>query len=279
LSHVPSGYLPLFFNVAYDGSKYSGWQIQKNGISVTQIIESAFQTILRDPLIRVFGASRTDRGVHALGQAACAYISPGVIGDGGLIHESARRILYSLNALLRPEIHIQKIFLPPASFQPRFDSTGKSYVYFLYLDHVSPPFFPWSWAVGGGLDLAKLKAALEILKGRHDFRSFAQKNSVADRDCTRHIYSVRVKERSKLMTIFFRGSGFLHHQIRIMVGTAAQLAKRKDLDINQVRDSMRQIREARERTLAGRTAPAHGLFLHRVYYPIGILRQFRPLAQ
>lgn len=243
--------------IAYDGTAYSGWQVQPNGTSVQQLIHRALKLILKSEEITITGSGRTDAGVHAKGQVA------------HFRHEKAfdlHRLLGSLNGLLPPDIRIRAIEPAPASFHARYSAIGKEYHYYLHLDRVADPFQRlYKWHIHYPVDEELLFEACYELIGTHDFTSFANEahSGAAAHNPIRTLYRADAISVEGGLRLEFEGNGFLYKMVRNMVGALVEIgAKKRPLS------DIRAIFEAKDRRRAGQSAPPHGLFLMRVDYPV-----------
>ncbi|MBT3393681.1 MAG: tRNA pseudouridine(38-40) synthase TruA [Waddliaceae bacterium] len=241
--------------VAYDGTEYSGWQIQPNGPSIQEAIEKILKTITRKDL-KVTGSGRTDAGVHALGQVA--HISSEDVLN-------VTKTLRSLNGLLPADIRIKTFEEVHETFHARYSATKKTYHYNLWTDDVADPFIcRYRHHVRSTtFDIAKLKAAAVLLVGTHDFTSFAceaSKGSAA-KDPIRTIYRVAVVPQDGGLRVEFQGNGFLYKMVRNIMGTLLEIAQGK-----RPVDDITTIINAKDRRKAGHAAPAQGLFLVDVSY-------------
>lgn len=241
--------------IAYDGTNYGGWQIQSNSISIQGVLEDALQVILRQE-ISVVGSGRTDAGVHALGQIAHFRYS-------SLIDFS--RFLYSLNALLPPDIRVRAVEKVPDTFHAQHSAKTKTYRYYLFLGPVADPFQRlYSWHIKRRLNLVSMEEAVGYFVGTHDFTSFANEASKgsAAKDPVRTLFSA-IFHHSEEETYFeFVGNGFLYKMVRTIVGTIVEVGGGQ---INQ--NDIPYIFAAKDRSKAGQGAPPHGLFLMEVGYP------------
>lgn len=241
--------------IAYDGTHYSGWQIQPNGTSIQELIEKALSTILRKP-ITIHGSGRTDAGVHALGQTAhFTHLHP----------INLDKVFASLNGLLPSDIRIIALEQATTDFHARFSAVGKIYHYHLHLDRILDPFSQhYTYHVPHKVDLNLLKAAAEQFVGTHDFTSFSHEahSGSAAKNPIRTLHRLMVETTEKGLRLEFEGNGFLYKMVRNIVGTL--------LDISYGKIPLSKLPEifaAKDRRLAGQTAPAHGLFLIQVKYP------------
>ena len=244
--------------IAYDGSAYQGWQVQRTGVGVQQKIEDALGKLFPS-VKRLRSSSRTDTGVHALGMAA----------DVDVLKEDLkmplRKLPLALNAWLPEDIRIVSAQRVPAHFHSRFDARAKQYRYFVW-NHatMNPLLRRQAWHVPGKLDLAAMRAAAAHLLGRHDFRSFAATHSYPIQDSVRTLTRCDIQRRGALLTWIIEGDGFLYKMCRGIVGTLVQLGRGK---FGQA--ELRRMLAAKDRRVAGMTAPAHGLVLWKVLYASG----------
>jgi tRNA pseudouridine38-40 synthase len=240
--------------LSYDGTAYSGWQVQKNGTSIQLLIEKALSTLLRHPTSLV-GAGRTDAGVHALGQVA------------HFTTESAldiRKALISLNGLLPSAI--RALHLEPASsdFHARYSAKGKIYRYDIELGPYRNPFTQnYRLFVPYPLDLNLLKTATLEFIGERDFTSFSNEadRGSAAKNPIRTLYCLELLRDGNTLSLQFFGNGFLYKMVRNIVGTLLDVARGK-ISL----ETIPAIFAAKDRRRACPTAPAHGLFLIEVLY-------------
>jgi tRNA pseudouridine38-40 synthase len=239
--------------VEYDGTTLSGWQRQANAPTVQQHLEEALAQILQHD-VTVAGASRTDAGVHARGQVAAFETERSIALHG---------IRRGLNSLLPDAIAIRSAEEVPLDFHPRFGATGKHYRYTIYrAADRSPLLRDRAWHHGEPLDVARMRDAARALVGEHDFAAFRAAGCTA-KTTVRRIDTLELTELAvgDLLSIDVRGNAFLRNMVRIVVGTLADVG-RGALEVSQVAE----ILASRDRTKAGKTAPAHGLELVEVRY-------------
>lgn len=240
--------------LSYDGTAYSGWQVQENATSIQTLVQTALSTILREPT-QVAASGRTDAGVHALAQVAHFSTDDAI---------DPERLLISLNGLLPPDIRAMELTPAAPDFHARYDAKGKIYRYHLHLSEIRNPFkLLYSVHITYPLDLPLLKAAAQKFIGTHDFTSFSNEahRGSAARDPVRTITRLDVIEEEGGIYLEFEGDGFLYKMVRNIVGTLIDVARGK-LALEQI-DA---IFDAKDRKKASPTAPAHGLFLVRVIY-------------
>jgi tRNA pseudouridine38-40 synthase len=238
--------------IEYDGEAFSGWQKQPGKRTVQGVIEEALAVIAREEL-RVQGASRTDAGVHALGQVASF--------ETGLDLDP-RKLADSISALCRPHAAVVRAELAPPGFNARRNARGKWYRYrVLNRPSPSPLRLRTSWHIRDPLDLGAMHAAAAILIGEHDFRGFRAADCGRD-ETVRTVTAIDVAERGDgVVELEVRGTAFLKNMVRIIAGTlvAVGLGKMRA-------DGVARALETGDRTLAGQTAPACGLTLVEVFF-------------
>ena len=246
--------MPRFkLTIEYDGTGYAGWQRQDNGPSIQAAVEAALKAYCQTDII-VYVAGRTDAGVHALGQVAHADIPR---------NDPPEVVANALNALLRPHpIAVISAALAPDDFHARFSAIERAYDYrianrraplALELDR--------AWWISHELDADAMHDAAQVLVGRHDFTSFRAVACQADSP-VRSIDELTVTRQGQDIVIRTRARSFLHHQVRNIVGTLKAVG-----DGKWTRADVAAALAARDRSKAGQTAPACGLYLISVKYP------------
>lgn len=240
--------------IAYDGTNYCGWQIQENGITVEAVINKVLSRITGEK-IGVIGASRTDSGVHALGNVA-------VFDTNSTI--PPERFLHPINQRLPEDIVIVKSEEVSLDFHPRYQDTEKTYEYHMINSRTLIPTKRLThYFVSYHLEIEKMKAAAQYLIGTHDFVSFCNVNTEVE-DTVRTIYSVELitnKGEEGEIIVRIRGNGFLYNMVRIIVGTLISVG-RGFCDPCEVKEML----EGKERTRGAITAPPHGLVLVEIKY-------------
>lgn len=236
----------------YDGSLFAGWQVQPGQRTVQGELEHALLVLCRHP-VTVQGAGRTDAGVHARGQVATFETTSCV---------ATERLLRGIAGLCRPGLVALDASEARPGFHARFSATGKVYAYrILARDVPSPLLRGRVWHVRWPLDLDVLAAELATLPGEADWSAFraADCGSLDPRKTLRRADLVR--EQGEVIALVFEGSGFLKQMVRILAGTAVEVARGR-----MPPGAMRAIRDGRSRAAAGPTAPPEGLYLERVIY-------------
>ncbi len=241
----------LKLTIEYDGTAYAGWQRQPVQPTVQAAVEAAIQRITQT-YIPVIGAGRTDAGVHALGQVASFRTEKALS-----VEEWGR----ALNALLPKDISVRSAEHAADDFHARYSARGKLYEYRILnqmersaLDHNR------AWHIRKPLDLAATREAASLLIGRHDFSSFQgsptdNENPICD------LRQLEIKQGQALIRIESQADRFLKQMVRAIVGTLVEVGQGK-----RSPKSVKEILEARNRRVAGMTAPPHGLYLARVDY-------------
>jgi len=246
-----SGMRNIKLTIEYDGTGYHGWQRQENALSVQEVLEKALSKLTGSEVV-LTSSGRTDTGVHALGQVANFFTQSTI---------PAERISLAVNNLLPDDIVVKKSEEVPPDFHSRFSATGKKYRYLIYNSRIPSAFMRnRAYHVYEALDLEAMKKASQYFLGEHDFAGFMASGSSV-KTTVRTIYDVSLEKSGDLIEFQITGSGFLYNMVRIIAGTLVEVGKGKIRP-----DDIKGILESRDRTLAGITAPAHGLYLVEVYY-------------
>jgi tRNA pseudouridine38-40 synthase len=237
--------------VAYDGTDFVGWQRQGKGVSVQGLIEEALSAIDGAP-VTLHGAGRTDAGVHALAQVATARIaSP--IEDWQLTR--------ALNAHLPESVRVTGLSTVPDEFHARFSAVSKAYEYRIWNARTLPPFIRlYAWHVIEPLNVSAMRDAAAAIVGEHDFAAFRSARSM-NHTTVRAITSAGWKADGAALTFEIEGKGFLRYMVRSLVGTLVEIGR----GARPAGDIARLLASG-DRSGAGRTAPARGLFLVKVDY-------------
>ena len=241
----------LKLTVAYDGTNYCGWQIQPNGITVEEVLNRALRKLTGEE-ITVIGASRTDSGVHALGNVAVFDSETSIPPE---------RISYALNQRLPDDIVVIRSEEVPADWHPRYCNSKKTYEYHIQNAKIPDPTRRLTrYFVSFDLDIERMKKAAQYLVGTHDFVSFCNVRTDVE-DTVRTIYSLDILPVGDEITIRIQGNGFLYNMVRIIAGTLMEVGKGERRP-----EDMRRILSSLDREQAGPTAAAQGLFLQEVEY-------------
>ena len=248
--------------IEYDGTNYQGWQTQRSGQTIQDMLGKTVTDITGEQ-IQLISASRTDAGVHALGQVA-------VFRSAARL--SADTMKRALNAKLPKDIHILDVEELDSDFHPRYQAVKKSYFYLIEKTQKQSVFFyRYAWRIPASLDLASMNKAAIILQGKHDFSAFRGSGCGA-KTTVRTIHSITLSRYDSLdfMTARIQGdfikirieaNAFLRHMVRNIVGTLTEVGKGRLSP-----ETVTNILTSCDRKIAGPTAPAKGLFLEKVFY-------------
>ncbi len=243
--------------LSYDGAEFSGWQVQPNATTVQGTLASAIGRITGEKVLPQ-GSGRTDAGVHALAQVM-TFVTESAVPTGNF--------LKAMNDILPVSVRVLEVTEAPADFHARHSARAKTYRYRIYRDAICPPFLArYVWHYPYPLAEENMARAAALLVGEHDFTSFAavdpeRGHENAEATNVRTIFASCWERAGEELLYTVRGSGFLHHMVRNLVGTSILVGK----GTLQVED-MTRILEARNRSAAGATAPARGLYLVNVEY-------------
>jgi tRNA pseudouridine38-40 synthase len=235
--------------IQYDGTNYSGWQIQENSVTVQQKITGAIEIILKEK-VNLIGSGRTDAGVHALGQTANFRIEKII---------DIPKFQYSLNSVLPSDISVVNMEEAHENFHARFDAVRRTYFYLI--SHDKSPFLQkYSLYYSSGLDINNLNRISNLFLGKHDFTSFSRKSSENDNKVC-NIRQASWKQTRGLVVFLIEADRFLHGMVRTIVGTLLKACKN-----NFDEEYINRIFSSKERGAAAEAAPAKGLFLYKVRY-------------
>ena len=238
--------------IAYDGTNYCGWQVQPNGITVEEVVNKALGKLTGEE-IAVIGASRTDSGVHALGNVAVFDSATSIPPE---------RIVMALNQRLPDDIVVVQSEEVAPDFHPRYCDCEKTYEYHIINTRTPIPTKRLTnYFVSYDLDVSKMQQAADYLVGEHDFVSFCNVRTQVE-DTVRTVTELEVLRQGEEITIRISGNGFLYNMVRIIVGTLIRVGRGF-----YTPENVKEILEAKDRKAAGVTAPAHGLMLVEIRYP------------
>jgi len=247
--------LKFKLTIAYEGTNYAGWQVQKTGTGVQEKIEMALAKLFPSRP-RLHSSSRTDTGVHALGMVA-HFEAPS--RECTLL---PAKLLLALNAWLPQDIRVIAAARARNDFHARFDATGKQYRYFVWnAPAMNPLIRHTAWHVPRLLDLRAIRTAAPAFIGKHDFRSFSSNQGYAKTSTVRTLTRCDLKRSGHLLTFIIEGDGFLYRMCRGIVGTLIQVGQAKFSA-----DEISRMLARKDRRGSGMTAPAHGLVLWKVFY-------------
>ncbi len=241
----------ILLTIRYNGAAFVGWQVQKNGKSVQEQMQDAIEEIFGQR-VGVTGCSRTDSGVHAMEYCLC-FDPPRPM--------ELKRIAFALNSVLPESISVRSCREVPADFHPRYHAVAKEYIYRFYDSPAPDPFLNGlAFHERKGLDQPLMDRAAKHFIGTHDFKGFMSTGSKIE-DTVRTIYSCGVERQGDEVVFKVVGDGFLYNMVRIMAGTLLFISMGRISE-----EELPAIIESGERSAAGKTMPAYGLYLNRVYY-------------
>lgn len=237
--------------ISYDGTRYGGWQLQKNAPSIQGELENVLKTLTGKRIV-VQSAGRTDAGVHALGQTAHFDYSGSI---------PPQKLPFVFNSMLPKDIRVTGAWEVSDDFHARYDAKGKRYIYTIYNSpHSSALLYNRTMHVPQALEFQKMRAAAQYIIGTHDFKAFCAAGSYV-KSTVRTVSRLEIAEELPLIRIIIEGNGFLYNMVRIIAGTLIQVG------IGKLEpEALAQIIQRRSRAAAGFTAPAQGLMLDEVFY-------------
>lgn len=238
--------------IAYDGTHYAGWQLQPNGSTIQERVEAALAK-MANGAVRVHGSGRTDAGVHAKAQVAnCSFRTA----------LATATLARALNANLPMDIRVQHVQEVEARFHARFSAKGKEYRYQIDCGAVADPFLrAYAWHHPRPLNVAAMRRAARLLKGRHDFAALSANPMRPVETPVRTVSKLSVRRRENLLIITVVADGFLYKMVRSIVGALVKVGEGR-----RTAEELQTLVKMKKRTALVETAPAHGLFLWRVFY-------------
>ncbi len=238
---------------AYDGAPFDGWQSQRGGRAIQDVIEARLKEIF-GRLIRIHASGRTDAGVHARGQ---------VFHFDAAWKHGPEKLRAALRGGLPWQIQIKSVRAVTADFHSRFSAKGKLYLYYLHLGDADPFTRPYAWVIERvqPLDIEAMKKGAAILRGKHDFRAFSALNGPPREDTVRDLRRLEITRRGARVRIAAEADGFMYKMVRSLVGALVTVGEGK-----LAPDGLRELLETGKRTISVQTAPPQGLFLEKVFY-------------
>lgn len=238
--------------LSYDGSRYHGWQVQKNALTVQEVFQNALEKIINEK-VDIKGCSRTDTGVHANMYAVNFKTSSKI---------RCENIVYALNRFLPKDIAAIKSSEVPLDFHARYSCKGKEYIYKIWNNKIRNPFLNnRAFHYWYPLDENYLNSAAQMFIGSHDFTSFATLDKRETKNMIRNIEKFNVYRNGDMVEFKVKADGFLYNMVRIMSGTLLRIAQNKIKP-----EDIPRIIESKNRKNAGPTAPPEGLYLNKVFY-------------
>lgn len=240
--------------IEYDGAAFSGWQRQHNAVSVQQVLEQGLEVLHSGEVVKTVGSGRTDAGVHAKGQ---------VVSIAPRRALPAKAYLRGLNGILPPTIGVVAAEEAPEGFDARRWAHGKRYVYRVLSSKVPSPLRNGRvWWFHAALDLEAMRTAARLLLGTHDFAAFRASDCQA-KTTVRQLRRLDIERREGEFVFTLEATAFLKHMVRNLVGTLVETGAGK-----RAPEAMAAVLASKDRTQAGRTAPAAGLYLDEVFYDL-----------
>ncbi len=241
----------ILLTIEYDGTGFSGWQIQPNAPTIQGEVQRVLGIICGCP-VTVDGASRTDAGVHALGQRATF---------SGVFGIPTENMMRAANNLMDDSIRIKEVQEVPKGFHARFDAKGKKYIYHIVNESLNPFGRYRSYYVERHLNIEAMKEGAKYVAGTHDFKAFQAAGGYERETTVRTVRTIGIDARGTDITMEIVGDGFLYNMVRIIAGTLVDIGLGRMLP-----GDMGSIIAGKERRHAGHTAPPQGLYLAEVYY-------------
>lgn len=243
----------IALRISYDGTNYAGWQNQDNAVAVQQVIEEALARLSKTERVPITGASRTDSGVHAMGQVAHFDTETRI---------PAHKFSFALNTLLPPDVRIQQSWEVDERFHARFSTAGKVYAYTIVnAPHASAMLGRYAAHCPVPLDVEKMNRAAQDIVGVHDFTAFMASGGTS-KTFVREMKAAQVARAGDQICFMVWGTGFLYNMVRIIAGTLIEIGLGRRT-VNAFSEAYATL----DRLSLGVTAPPQGLELTKVYYP------------
>ena len=237
--------------IEYDGTNYAGWQWQKNAITIQETLSKAIEQVIQEK-VTIYGAGRTDAGVHAIGQVANFHTHSNIPSE---------RLLLAINFYLPHDITVKEAVDVPETFHAQYCAVSKVYQYTLFNDWIRTSLNRnFCYVCGFQLDVDKMTNAAQYLIGTHDFTSFTTK-ALQEKNRIRTVKRLAIKKEGKYIYFTVEADGFLYNMVRSIIGTLIEVGRGK-IAVESIKD----ILKAKNRNSAGTTAPARGLCLIEVKY-------------
>lgn len=243
----------FLITISYNGSKYHGWQIQSNALAVQQVFQQALESVIQKTYYELKGCSRTDSGVHA--NMYCISLK--------MCHSiPCHRLQTALNRFLPLDIAVLNVEEKPIDFHARYSCKSKEYIYKIWNNPVRNPFLDGlAYHYKYPIDEKLLNKACKAYIGKHDYTSFCTLDNRKMEDMERNVINFTVERQGDMILFTVEADGFLYNMVRIMAGTLIRIAQGKFAP-----DCIEDIIKAKDRSKAGPTAPACGLYLNKVNY-------------
>lgn len=252
--HSKNSLRNILITICYDGKNYHGWQVQDNAVTVQEVFQNAIYNVFKTkPDIK--GCSRTDSGVHANMYCINVKVSSKIPCD---------RIVAALNRFLPHDICVKDCKEVPLDFHARYSCIGKEYVYKIFNERIRDPFLHgYALHYWYFMDIDKMRKAAKFYIGEHDFTSFCTLDKRSATNMIRNVKKFEIDRIGNIVEMRVEADGFLYNMVRIMVGTLLRVCQGKI-----AADDIEHIIDSKNRKMSGPTAPAHGLYLNKVFYDI-----------
>lgn len=241
--------MKFLIKFAYDGTNFSGFQYQPGKRTIEEELNKVLTKINNNHKTTIVVTGRTDAKVHALSQYAHVNLD---------VNITEYKLKRAMNSYLDDDIHVLEVKKVDDSFHARYNVLSKTYKYYINLGEYNPTRRNYELQYNHTLNIEKMKEAIKVFLGEHDYRAFVTQNKEKD-NCIRTITKAEIEEKNNILIITFTGNGFLRYQVRNMVGILIRIGENK-----LTKEQLSEILLSCDRTKSGKTAPACGLYLEKV---------------
>lgn len=241
--------MKFLIKFAYDGTNFSGFQYQPGKRTIEEELNKVLTKINNNHKTTIVATGRTDAKVHALSQYAHVNLD---------VNITEYKLKRAMNSYLDDDIHVLEVKKVDDSFHARYNVLSKTYKYYINLGEYNPTRRNYELQYNHTLNIEKMKEAIKVFLGEHDYRAFVTQNKKKD-NCIRTITKAEIEEKNNILIITFTGNGFLRYQVRNMVGILIRIGENK-----LTKEQLSEILLSCDRTKSGKTAPACGLYLEKV---------------
>ena len=241
--------MKFLIKFAYDGTNFSGFQYQPGKRTIEEELNKVLTKINNNHKTTIVATGRTDAKVHALSQYAHVNLD---------VNITEYKLKRAMNSYLDDDIHVLEVKKVDDSFHARYNVLSKTYKYYINLGEYNPTRRNYELQYNHTLNIEKMKEAIKVFLGEHDYRAFVTQNKEKD-NCIRTITKAEMEEKNNILIITFTGNGFLRYQVRNMVGILIRIGENK-----LTKEQLSEILLSCDRTKSGKTAPACGLYLEKV---------------
>lgn len=241
--------MKFLIKFAYDGTNFSGFQYQPGKRTIEEELNKVLTKINNNHKTTIVATGRTDAKVHALSQYAHVNLD---------VNITEYKLKRAMNSYLDDDIHVLEVKKVDDSFHARYNVLSKTYKYYINLGEYNPTRRNYELQYNHTLNIEKMKEAIKVFLGEHDYRAFVTQNKEKD-NCIRAITKAEIEEKNNILIITFTGNGFLRYQVRNMVGILIRIGENK-----LTKEQLFEILLSCDRTKSGKTAPACGLYLEKV---------------